>query len=127
MAEEKIKLSAEIEKRVKYRDILANDIQVAIEKLAKKINEMIDHDLQTYEMLAGPDCLYHDSPISRAFTYEWIAQYMLKNDLDFVGRVPLDGKISIKDFKDRAHEASKWALRFTKEKPAAKSGLEAII
>lgn len=126
MSDPKMKLSAKIEERVKERDKLAFAIETDINCLALKINKFIDHDLATYEMLNSPDSLYHDSPISRAFTYEWIKQYMIKKDLDFIGYV-LDGKATIKNFVERATEASGWVMRFTKPLELKKTGIEAIL
>ncbi len=117
---------APIEQRLKYRNSLASQVQVAIDKLAEKLNELTEHDVQTYEMLHSPDSLYGDSPLGRAFTWEWVKQYMIKNNLDFVG-YHLDGKVTIKEFTTHATEASNWAARFTKPSPAKKSGIDAIL
>ncbi len=128
MSDDKAKMSnaAKIEKRVKERGNLCKTIQDEIGILAENINKLIDHDLKTYSMLSNPDCLYMDSPIGRAFTFEWIKQYMIKMDLDFIGYF-LDGKVNIKPFVDRANESSGWIMRFTKEPEAPKTGIDAIL
>ncbi len=123
---EEIKLSAKIERRVKERDKLALTIQADIDKLAEDVSKLIDHDLKTYGLLSKPDTLYYDSPISRAFTFEWIKQHMIKKDMDFIG-FHLDGKASIMPFMDRTTEASRWIMRFCKEVEPEKKGLEAIL
>lgn len=115
-----------IEQRLKYRNSLAVEVQVAIDKFSAKLNELTAHDVETYEMLHSPDCLYGDSPLGRAFTWQWAKQYLIKNDLDFVG-YHLDGKVSIREFKEHAIEASSWAARFTKPAPGKKSGIDAIL
>lgn len=126
MSDDKIKLAAKVETRVKERDKLSLVIQSEIDSLAEKIGKLIDHDLKTYSMLTNPDCLYYDSPVSRAFTYEWIKQYMIKKDLDFVGHF-FDGKVNILSFSERMTDASKWMMRFTKEPEKQKTGIEAIL
>lgn len=123
---EKKQEPAPIEQRLKYRNSLAAEVQVAMDKLAAKLNELTDHDVETYEMLHSPDSLYGDSPLGRAFTWQWAKQYLIKNDLDFVG-YHLDGKMSIREFKEHAIEASNWAARFIKPAPAKKSGIDAIL
>lgn len=127
LLQKKIAQAEKIDGRLKDRDKQSVVVQAAIDVLAEEINKLIEQDLITYEMLLNPDCLYHDSPLSRAFMYEWIKQYMLKKDMDFIGGVYLDGKVNIKDFADRSQEASKWALRFTKQVAPEKTGLEAIL
>lgn len=126
MSDDKMKLEAKILARVKERDKLAAEIQSDIEALAGKINKFCDRDLKTYEMLSGPDCLYGDSPISKTWTCEWVKQYMIKNDMDFIGLF-FDGKINIKPLSERIGDASRWILRFTKEIEKKKTGIQAIL
>lgn len=120
-------LAAKIERRIKKRDASAKEIQASLDALYLQVQAFIDEDLKTYQSLSGPDALYHDSPISRAFTYEWIKQYMYKIGLEFVDIICLDGKIAIQEFVTRSDDASKWAMRFTKEQEKKKSGIEAIL
>lgn len=115
-----------LEERFKYRNSLASQIQVLVDKLSDKLGEMTEHDIQTYHMLQGPDCLYGDSPVGKPFTYEYLKQYMIKKDLDFVGYF-LDGKINIKDFTERMKDATAWMARFTKPIQQKKSGIDAIL
>lgn len=126
MSEEKMKLEAKILARAKERDKLAAEIQADIDALASKIEKLCDRDVKTYEMLTKPDCLYGDSPVSKAWTSEWIKQYMIKRDLDFIGHF-FDGKINIKPLTERIGDASKWMMRFTKEPEKQKTGIQAIL
>lgn len=115
-----------IDQRIKYRNSLSGEVQSAVDKMAKKLNELIDHDLETYGLLFNPDALYGDSPLGKPFIWGFIKQHMIKRDLDFVG-YHLDGKYSIVEFKERMLEASNWAKRFTKPVPGKKSGIDAIL
>lgn len=126
MAKEK-SLKAEIESRVQLREALGAEIEALVDKLSEKMKALEDLDLTTYQILVEPDCLYHDSPISRAFNHEYLKQYMKKAGLSFIEAYTLDGLAAIKPFAERIKEASGWMLRFTKEKPKAKTGLDAIV
>ncbi len=125
--DEKIKLAAKIEARIKSRAKMALRIEELINELSKEYKALIDHDLRTYPMLTKPDCLYGDSPVSSAFTNEWLKQQFLKNDLAFLSGLYLDGVDSLKTFSKRAEESSGWMMRFTKEPEKEKSGIEAIL
>lgn len=112
--------------RLKYRNSLSTEVQGAMDKMAQKLNELIEHDLETYGLLFNPDALYGDSPLGKPFIWSYAKQYLIKKDLDFVG-YHLDGKFSIVPFKDRMTEATKWAERFTKPIAPKKTGIDAII
>lgn len=115
-----------IENMVKDRAKLCSSIQNDITSLALKLKKLNDNDLELYQMLHGPDCLFGDSPLSPARTTHWAKEFMIKKDMDFIGFV-LDGKPSIMTFIERMEDASGWALRFTKETPKTKTGLDAIL
>lgn len=115
-----------IEEKIKDRTKLCAAIQNDITSLASKLGKLSESDLALYQMLHGPDALFGDSPLSPLKTASWAKEFMIKKDMDFIGFV-LDGKPSIKTFNERMEEASGWALRFTKEKPKTKTGIDAIL
>lgn len=116
----------QIKQRVKARNSLSAEIQTLVDELALKTSTLIEHDLDTYSMLHGPDALYGDCPLGKPFIWSYLKQYMIKKDMDFVG-YHLDGKFYIQEFRDRMVEASNWALRFTKPLAKQKTGINAII
>jgi len=115
-----------IDELIKIREKLTMELQATVDLLSERYKRLVDLDLDLYSTLINPDCLYGDSPLGRGFTNEWLKQYMIKKDLDFVGYF-LDGKINIKTFVQRASESSKWAMRFAHEGKPEKTGLQAII
>lgn len=122
---------SELEKEIKamceHREKLCQTIQNDTTALANKFNKLMQYDLELYQKLAGPDCLFMDSPISPKRTQHLLKAYMVKKDMDFISAVAaLDGKQAIKDFVAEAREATLWLMRFSKEKPKKKTGLEAI-
>lgn len=119
-------LNKAVDERMKYRENLCSSIQNDITALSMKLNKLTDHDLETYQMLVSPDCLFNDCPISPFFTYHHFKQFMIKKDMDFIGHA-LDGKVVIKTFTEMASEASKWVKRFATEKKVTKKGIQAII
>lgn len=112
--------------RMSYREKLCATIQNDVTALAMKINKLAEHDLETFSMLNEPDALFNDCPISPFKTHHHLRMWMIKKDMDFIGYA-LDGKVSIKPFLEMAQEASKWVLRFSKEKKPVKKGVDAII
>ncbi len=119
-------MSNPIEDKIKERTRLCAAIQNDIVSLSTKIASLSAKDLDLYLMLQGPDCLFNDSPISPFKTAHWIKEFMIKRDMDFIGAV-LDGKFQVRPFIERMEDASAWCMRFTKEKPKPKTGLEAIM
>lgn len=119
-------LASKIEKRIKERERLVNEIQAAIDILAPAIKKLVDSDLKTYSMLSKPDCLWSDSPISNFNTYKWIKEHMIKRDMDFIG-FALDGKPSLKTFGERSKELVGWVMRFSNEPEKEKTGIDAIL
>lgn len=120
-------LRSDVEERIKKRNEMCDVIERQIDALAENISELIDHDLNIYTILNKPDSLYHDSPLSRAFTYQWVKQHMFKRGMSFVDVIAMDGIVAIRDFSERAKEASLWAMRFTKPIEKNKTGIDAIL
>lgn len=120
-------LRKKIEKRCADREKLASNIQEKIAELAKELKKLEEHDLETYKALTNPDCLFNDSPISPFKTYRYVKEWMMKQNMDFIGLFLPDGKTAIKSFVDQAKDTSKWILRFAKEKEKPKTGIDAIL
>jgi hypothetical protein len=117
-----------VEARIKDRAKLASSIQNDITALATKLAKFTEQDVETYEMLLDPDCLFNDSPMGALKTYHWASEFMVKKDMDGIVKMYIpDGKPSIKPFVERMEEASNWAMRFVKPTAQPKRGLDAII
>ena len=119
-------LHAEIEKRVHNRAKQAALIQSDVTALALRLKAFADENLEIYNLLNDPDCLFNDSPLSHFNTYRWLKDWMIKKDMDFIGHA-LDGKASLKPFSDKMIEGHGWIMRFAKKKEKPKTGIEAIV
>lgn len=118
--------AAKVEAKVKERDKICLAIQNEVTSISMKFNKLKEMNLDIYESLIGPDCLFNDSPISDYFTIHWLKEFMIKKGFDFIGYVP-DGVISVRDFTEKMAEAGKWAIKFTKDAGIEKTGIEAIL
>lgn len=122
----KLDAAAKVEDRIKVRNKIISEIKDHANAMAEAWQKLAPHDLDTYQMLINPDCLFGDSPMSPLNTSRWLLLHLHKKGLSFLAGHP-DGPEAIQDFWLVASDASKWMMKFTKAKAPIGTGLEEIL